>query len=248
MSERTGCLLIHGFGGNVSEVEYLGSYMDSKSYLVKCSHLKGHTGRRKDMAGVSHVDWVASAEQDLIRLMETSDKVFVVGFSMGGLVGVTLCEKYGIDGLVTINSPVYCWDLKNIFRNMFLGMTNGDFREIKRYFLSFMRYPPSSVFHFLKFINITKPRLKKVQCPALVLQAKNDDTVRRKSAEYIFNELGSDDKKLKYYETGGHVILKSVVADEVSCDIEKFICRVLEEDAEKILSRTLITNQSFPDE
>lgn len=234
LSERTGCLLIHGFGGNVSEVAYLRSYMNSKGYLVICSHLKGHTGRRKDMVGVSHVDWVESAEQDLIRLMETHDKVFIVGFSMGGLVGATLCEKYGIDGLVTINSPVYCWDLKNIFRNMLLGVTNGNFRDIKRYFLSFMRYPPSSVFQFLKFISVTKTRLKKVLCPALVLQSKNDDTVRRKSAEYIFTELGSDDKNLKYYETGGHVILKSEVAADVSCDIEKFIRRVLEKDAEKL--------------
>ena len=90
---------------------------------------------------------------------------------------------------------------------MLLGVTNGNFRDIKRYFLSFMRYPPSSVFQFLKFISVTKTRLKKVLCPALVLQSKNDDTVRRKSAEYIFTELGSDDKNLKYYETGGHVIL-----------------------------------------
>lgn len=223
LTKDTGCLIIHGFGGNVGEVEYLADYLQSKGYNVLCPSLKGHTDRRKDLAGVIYTDWIKSAEEGLIKIMEKSKKVFIVGFSMGGLIGLNLCEKYDIDGLVTLNTPIYYWDIKNIFSNIISDFKTGSFENVKRYLLSSRKFPIAALYNFRRLLSITKPKIGKIQCPILIAQANDDDTVRRTSAEYIFTRVGSKKKEIKYYDNSGHLILTSLAAKKVSEDVEAFL-------------------------
>lgn len=227
MSNKIGCLLIHGFGGDFEEVRYLAEHLKNKGYNVLCPSLKGHTGRRKDLAGVAYTDWIKSAEEDLIRLRENSERVFIVGFSMGGLIGANLCEKYDIDGLVTLNTPIYYWDVKVIFKNIINDFKTKDFQNIRRYMVSSGKFPISALYNFRRLLGITKYKLGKIQCPIFVVQAKDDDTVRRTSAKYIFDKIGSEKKKIKYYNNSGHVILTSPAAKEVSSEVEDFLCGLL---------------------
>lgn len=222
MVNNTGCLLIHGFGGDYEEVKYLAEYLKTKGYNVLCPSLKGHTGRRRDLVGVSYVDWIRSAEEDIIRLRESSTKVFIVGFSMGGLIGINLCNKYDIDGLVTLNTPIYYWDVKNIFRNIAEDFRTGDFQNIRRYMVSSGKFPMSALYNFRRLLSITKNKIREVECPVFIVQAKDDDTVRVTSGKYILDRIGSKHKNLKYYNHSGHVILASPSAEEVSKDVEDF--------------------------
>lgn len=48
-----GCLILHGFGGDVKEVAPLAACLIDQEYKVLCPSLKGHTGRREDLEGVS---------------------------------------------------------------------------------------------------------------------------------------------------------------------------------------------------
>ncbi|WP_432662997.1 alpha/beta fold hydrolase [Wukongibacter baidiensis] len=222
MVNNIGCLLVHGFGGDYEEVRYLAEYLKTKGYNILCPSLKGHTGRRMDLMGVDYTDWIRSAEGDLISLKENSNRVFIVGFSMGGLIGINLCEKYDIDGLVTLNTPIYYWDIKNILRNIIEDFRTKDFQNIRRYMVSSGKFPMSALYNFRRLLSITKSKIKQVKCPAFIVQAKDDDTVRVTSAKYIFDRIASKDKNLKYYNNSGHVILTSPSAEEVSKDVEAF--------------------------
>ena len=217
-----GCLLIHGFGGDFEEVRYLAEYLKRQGYNVVCPSLKGHTGIRRDLAGVTYSQWINSAEEDLIKLKERSEKVFIVGFSMGGLIGINLCERYDIDGLVTLNTPIYYWDIKNIVSNVITDFRTKDFQNIKRYINSSGKFPIPALYNFRRLLSITKNKISKVSCPMLIVQARDDDTVRVTSAKYIFDKIGTE-KKIKYYDNSGHVILTSQSAKQVSEDVERFI-------------------------
>lgn len=221
--KNNGCLIIHGFGGNVGEVKFLAEYLKSRGFNVLCPSLKGHTDIKKDLVGVVYNDWIKSAEDELIKITEKSKKVFIAGFSMGGLIGLNLCEKYDIDGLITLNTPIYCWDIKKILCNIIDDIKNQKINNIKRYWLSSRKYPISALYNFRRILRITKPKINKIKCPVFIVQSINDDTVRKKSAKYIFDNISSKDKELKYYENSGHVILKSPIAEEVSEDVEIFL-------------------------
>ncbi len=226
MIYKKGCLLIHGFGGNVGEVQYLADYLKKRDYYVKCPTLEGHTGRRRDFVGVGYSDWIKSAEEDYIRLKDKCEKIFIIGFSMGGLIAFNLCEKYDVDALVTINTPIYYWNIRIIFENIITDLKKQDFIYAKKYLSSSAKFPVAALYNFRRLLWITKPKISTIKCPILITQANSDDTVHRKSAKYIYDKIGSEHKVVEYYDCYEHVILTSSCAQEVSEDVEKFVEKI----------------------
>lgn len=223
MKNDIGCLVIHGFGGSVYEVEPLAQKLIDKGYSVICPTLKGHTGRRRDFEGVKYDDWISSAEEDLLKLASKCKKIYILGFSMGGLIAINLALKYDIEGLVTISMPIYYWDLKRVMLNLIDDFKRRDFQHFKRYIKSSGNVTLGAMINFKLLLDKTKLLVSKIKCPAFVVQANDDDTVRKHSANYIFENLSSKCKKINFYENGGHLILRSKAANEVISDIEKFL-------------------------
>jgi carboxylesterase len=62
MVNKIGCLIIHGFGGNIEEIKPLKQYLDRQGFTTICPQLKGHTGRRRDLGKYGYTDWIESAE------------------------------------------------------------------------------------------------------------------------------------------------------------------------------------------
>jgi len=219
----TGCLIIHGFGGNYKEVSPLAVRLEQRGYNVVCPVLAGHTGRRYDMKRAGYNDWIRSAERKLQGLLAQCKAVYIIGFSMGGLIGINLALKYDVAGMVTINMPIYYWDSKLILSNIAKGLAGRDFRTIKRYMRATVKFPLRALLNFSILLGSTKPLLNDVTCPILITQGLDDDTVRKSSARYIFDSISSDDKQLKFYKDSGHVMLWSHAADNVIRDIEAFL-------------------------
>jgi len=76
MKSKIGCLLIHGFGGNPGEVEPLAQFLENKGIATMSPVLKGHTGKKADMRGVSYRQWIASAREALNELSKLCDHIF----------------------------------------------------------------------------------------------------------------------------------------------------------------------------
>jgi carboxylesterase len=220
---RTGCLVIHGFGGGIHEIETLADHLKEEGYQVACPRLKGHTGNRVHMKKATYQDWIASAETELIRLRQKTDDIVLVGFSMGGLIAVNLACKYRVRAIVTINTPIYYWELKRVAQNIAEDVKYKKSEHIRRYLSAQKASPMVSMLNFLKLLNITKTKLNKINVPFFAIQAKDDDTVKIKSASYIMDNISSQIKQVKYYNKGGHLILKSDTAPEVIADVEEFI-------------------------
>ena len=117
MNGIDGCLIIHGFGGGIFEIKPLADYLQNKGYIVVCPKLKGHTGIGRDMKSADYNDWIASAEEELINLMKKTQNIAIIGFSMGGMIAVHLACKYSIYTIVTINTPIYYWNILRYYIN-----------------------------------------------------------------------------------------------------------------------------------
>ncbi|SHI45583.1 alpha/beta hydrolase [Lutispora thermophila] len=233
-NSKVGCLIIHGFGGSIYEVEPLAEYLAKEGFVVSCPQLSGHTGRIQDMKKATYEDWISSAEEELLKLKERADDISIVGFSMGGLIGVNLACKHDIKALVTINTPIHYWNLNRVFLNLIEDIKNRKTDNLQRYMRARKNSPVAAMYNFLLLLNQTKPLLCNVKCNVLLIQAKDDDTVRMKSVDYLYEYLSSENKKIKYYDKGGHQILRSQSADEVITDVTSFL-------------KSLKSNIEFPD-
>ena len=214
---KTGILLIHGFAGNIQEIESLREYLTQKGYTVATPILPGHDGTKKELAESSRFDWIDSIEKSYLDLARDCSKIAVIGFSMGGLLAVNLWN-YGFAGLITINTPVYYWNPKRIAINLI-----SDFKVSgKRYLKASTDKTFSSMLEFQKLLTNTKPMFRNITCKTLVVQALDDDTVYYKSADYIFKRICAE-KYIYKSPKGGHMIFQSKNGQEVCHIIGDFI-------------------------
>lgn len=223
MNNRIGCLVIHGFGGSIKEVEPLVLRLLEREYKVMVPSLKGHTGKREDLKNVSYTEWINSAESNLLSLLSTCEIVYIIGFSMGGLIAVNLGLKHQIGGIVTINTPIYYWNIKRIMINIASDIVKRDLRNSRRYLKSSKQLPFTALLNFKLLLSKTKSKIKDLKCPIHIVQAINDDTVRKSSANYLFDNVGSEVKQLKFFDCSEHHILWSSDADKVSEHIIEFL-------------------------
>ncbi|MGI6679308.1 MAG: alpha/beta hydrolase [Dehalobacterium sp.] len=221
--KKTKCLIIHGFGGGIHEVKPLAEYLLGLNYDVVCPILKGHSATRKDMKKATYTDWIDSAERELLKLKETGDEVLLIGFSMGGLIAFNLACKHNIKAIVTINTPIFYWNISQVFLNLVDDIKNKKRKHIKRYLRAKNNSPFLAMIQFLLLLHQTKSNLEKINCPILIIQAEDDDTVRKKSVDYINTHVSSERKKIRYFHDGGHLILLSNTAEQVFLCVEDFM-------------------------
>jgi len=215
--KNDGILLLHGFAGNIEEVKPLRDYLMQKGYLVECPLLPGHGQTKKELSKATCDDWITSAEQAYLVLSRKCSRVFVIGFSMGGLLAVNLWN-YGFAGMVIVNMPVYYWNPIIILSNLFT-----DFKSYgKKYFEVSTDKSISSMIEFLKLLKNTKPMLDNVTCKTMVIQAWDDDTVHYKSADYILKRIRGEKAVLRPTH-GGHMIFQSKSSYEVCEAIGNFV-------------------------
>ena len=86
--------------------------------------------------------------------------------------------------------------------------------------------PISGVHELERLMADLEPRLKGIEIPALVAQAKGDPVVNPKGAEKIFAQLGSTDKQLLMLNFNRHGILLGDVARQVYRSIWQFVAHL----------------------
>lgn len=227
MNKSVGILIIHGFAGTLEDIEPLNKSLLNKGFIIQSVKLKGHTGKRKDLAKASYRDWIASAEESFMELLSQCEKIIVIGFSMGGLIAVNLSMKYNITGIITLSTPIYHWDKKRICLNIVNDFKTKNFKNLRHYVIAAVRIPFIAMINFKILLIKTKALLKKISCPIFIIQGMMDDTVCHWSADYIYSNVSSVQKKIKYYKNSNHIICHSDDRNQVLDDVVLFINDVI---------------------
>jgi carboxylesterase len=209
------CLLIHGFSGSPLEMRWLGTYLAEHGIRVEGVQLAGHGTEPEALTHLTWHDWLHSASEGFDRLLHGRDKVVIVGFSMGGLLGLHLCEAHPdqVSGIVTISSPIYFVDrrihlipvVRHVVRwhNVRRPGSNTDPEANTRY-NSYRRYPLVAVDHLLNLMRVTRKIVPKVKAPALIMHGLRDHVIDPKSATYLFRRIASPQKELVWWKNSGH--------------------------------------------
>ncbi|WP_328040714.1 alpha/beta hydrolase [Niallia taxi] len=212
MLSLTACLCIHGFTGAPNEVEPLAEYLlEHTDWECAMPVLPGH-GELLQLKGVSFNEWIHCAERALEELLERHEEVYVVGFSMGGMIASYLAARYPVKKLVLLSAAAFYINPKQLradIINMCRDLYNGKLFEnelFNRYSYKIKTTPLSATIQFRKLVRHIKPLLESVTIPTFIAQGDSDGIVPLKSADYLYQTIKAKKKKIVYMKNSKHLI------------------------------------------
>lgn len=221
MSEKA-CVLIHGFTGSPMEIELIADHLKDKGFVVLTPTLAGHAEKinRLEMSRFSWNDWVVSAEEAIKELSENYEELYLVGFSMGGVIAAHLATKYPVKRLVLLSAS-YIYTNPKIFIK---GLKRKSFSrdQLSRYLYKFKHTPLKATLNFRKLVKELGPSLNKVDVPTMIIQGELDDLVNPNSAEYIYNTIKSKEKSIHLLPKSKHVVCWDCEKEQVVDLVDKF--------------------------
>lgn len=220
MSERVGCLLIHGLSGDVTDVLPLARSLREDGYQLECPTLEGHGATRKQLANSTRHDWLRTADEAYRRLSMRAEKIVVIGFSMGGLLAFHLTTAYPVDLVITLNTPYKYWNIGQALRYL-----RDDFPiHSRRYLRSIGKIPLRSMVQFRLLLSETKALLPQVSVPCVLFQSKRDDTAHFISANLFADSITKAEAvQINWYEHSNHLLLHGPERDAAIQDIRSTI-------------------------
>jgi carboxylesterase len=222
-------LLLHGFTGTPSELRPLGKFLAEKGYTVKAPLLAGHGTTPEDMMQTGMKDWVKSAGDAYFDLKRKHEDVYAAGLSMGGSLALHLAARLPVAGVISMCAPIFIQDRRARFARWIAPFVKFNPHKtphpehIEPFLAGYAKTPMRCVPELLKLIRAVRRELQDIKVPVLILQAEQDLTVRPKSAEYIFQHIGSRQKQLKRYPNSGHILPVDHDRDQVFADVEQFL-------------------------
>ncbi len=229
-----GCLIIHGFAGTPQEVGDIERHLKKKNWLVYCPELPGHDGTRDGLKSVTYKHWLYKAKIALEELLVRCEKVYVIGFSMGGMIASYLASQYSIDRLVLISTAAYYINPKQMVQDVtgwFLEGIRGELSSDDLYQFyreKIMRTPMTATIEFARMVRKLRPHLDQVTVPTLVIHGENDGLVPHKSAEYIYEHIQSEEKELYFFPKAKHYIWFGEQKEQLLNEIDNFFSKTKE--------------------
>lgn len=221
---RVGCFILHGVSGDRFGVEALCSYLEEQGYGTYCCEIGIEFSSVKLFNAYAYLEWLGRAEKEFEGFYKEYDYVAVIGVSVGGLIGILLAEKYMVDALITINTPIYLLDAKKLLEMLCredVGVGNLYLNRIITLALYWLM-------GFNRLFHQVKKVLYRLRCPLLVIQGKKDDIVDWKSAAYIYDSFLGQAKEIQYFPKSGHFIFLDCESRLVFIRLHQFIEKSVE--------------------
>lgn len=233
-------LLLHGFTGTPYEMRPVGEYFYNKGFNVFCPRLKGHGTTEEELNNCRFYDWIESAEMGLNYLKRKSDKVYVLGLSMGGLLALKLASVHQeIEKVIVIASPLYLRGENNLFvqatripffRYLVKSVTKPEpkderYREIWRRNPSYRGVPTRASYEFYKLMQNVRRSLKNVTQSLMFVYSRDDTDVHFGNLSLMISLVGSRDIFVHIAKNMGHLITLEEGNYEVFEKIFQFINR-----------------------
>ena len=232
-----GVLLLHGLTSHLDCIDPVVPILEKHGLPYRMPVLRGHMTKPEDLTGVRQEDWIEDGQKALDELLQECDKVLPVALSMGSLVALNLALKNPgkLAGLVAIApalklksklspfAPVIARFQKHYtFKPDPKGYSDQEQARTTR---NYPGLPTSALVEFIRMgARLRNPALlSQVKIPALVLAAVHDRTIDPNAALFLYDNLGSQDKRLIWFDHSGHEMLRDAQRGEVLEAIEEFV-------------------------
>lgn len=170
-------LLLHGYTGGRFELEPTFQYLKKRyDFEYEFPQYPGH-GTTLDLSGVAGDDWYREAEKAYFELASRTDKIYVIGFSMGGVFASFIAQNYHVDKLILI-APAFDHTKLSRLHRMKLSKS-GLNDHLKLNLMAKVRprlknIPVRAIQEFIKIIDAKVGDLSSIQCDTLIIHGKID--------------------------------------------------------------------------
>jgi len=236
---EVGLVFSHGYMAAPKEVETLAHYLFERGINVYAPRLRGHGTDPKALLTVTAQDWEADFERAFTAMRQMCTKVYIGGFSTGGLLSLIHAAQYQVDGVIAINSALKLHDLRVSyvvptlqFFNEMVGYLHAkgimewvDNSQTEQPKVNYHKHPLVAVSQLEKVMTKTAKNLSKVSAPILIIQGDNDPIVKSESARLIYDAVSAKEKKLLLLPRKRHSLLADVGYEEVFESVYQFIVK-----------------------
>lgn len=231
-SNNKGVLLIHGYTGTPAELRLLGDHLHDEGYTVLGVRLPGHGTTVQDLNETQWPCWYDAARIGCERLLKCTDTVMVAGLSMGGLLAMKAAAELPVAKAVFLAAPIYVQDRRVPFLPLlkyfirYVKKSKRSYFSADKYNLSYDVMPVKPLTSLFKLVKECKERLlPSITIPCLIVQSRAEHTVAPKSAQYIYDHLGSRDKKLLWLNNSSHIVTLDCERETVFEEISRFFAK-----------------------
>lgn len=238
----TGCLCLHGFTANPSEMRWLGEHLAREGMTVYGARLAGHGTHPHDLARCHWHDWVTSALDGYYLLKAQCDRVVVVGHSMGGVLALALATQVELGGVAVLAAPIrfpnrlaYARWLRYVrpFSDQsdsspVQAIVQAEQAQRGEPVIGRIRYDvwsTAAVWQLYDLVQTVAQKLREVRAPVFLLYSRADSTAPARNGDIIAAQVGSADIEHHVLDHSGHIMTQDIERETVFALVGGFVQR-----------------------
>lgn len=234
---RVGILMLHGYMGSPLSSHPMAQYLAEHGVTVHCPLLPGHGHHPDKLKGYGREEWIAASEEGLATARDLCDEIFLMGHSMGTVLGARLALKYPeIRGMIMLtpvhDSPdnrlsvmkllrfVMPWfyptsvpskKMKKLVHERvkdFDPTLDLDDPAVQKQLPQLTRIPTASLVEMLKMVEYGRSLWPRLTIPTIIFHGGKDPAVKPGSIEKLYAALPGPDKRIKKFPDAGHELMR----------------------------------------
>jgi carboxylesterase len=236
-----GALLLHGFSAKPNSFGNLAQHIETLGLPYRAPTLRGH-GKDSPNAllDVVWTDWIADAEGAMAALLEETEKVTIIGHSMGGMIALFLAAEHPekIDSIIDTagstkgNSPFAPGEPLNFLAEL-IPIVKKKYEtppvfadpDYIRTDTGYAWIPTIAWRQVFEVIKETHKRLPQVTVPTLILHSKKDTVNAPQGAQIVYDSIStpSEQKQLVWFEKTEHAMFLDCEEEAVNRTVVEFL-------------------------
>jgi carboxylesterase len=217
------CLVLHGLGGGLYELEPLITAMENEGLRIATPVLPGHDGPGPKMPPSTWRDWRQAADAAFLELASAGDPVAVVGFSTGATLALTMAAEMPVarlvlmapflairySGLIPLRPASYLRHLAKVIPDLPRrppAVRDPEMRRKAAQADRFQTFNLHAALSALELIDRVKPLVPSITTPTLILQGRLDTVIEPANAMWLYRNLGTSEKMLISLAHSDHLV------------------------------------------
>jgi len=236
-----GVLILHGITGTPENVRNVAPPLEALGLLCSLPTLRGHGAETAEaLRHVTWQEWMEDAENALFELLNETEKVIVIGHSMGGWIALNLAvdHKDKIDSLIVagastkVVSPLapgrplhFLFPLMlKLFKKWKLLTPYTD-PELAQFDPAYGWAPTEVFVPMFDLLALTEKRLAEVTSPILIMHSKKDSMNSPEGAKILYDRISTppEHKHLVWFEKTEHAMFQDCEREEVIRTVVEYV-------------------------